>query len=263
VSSTWLPVQVSNLTNASAIAAGDDHSVALRADGTVWTWGANEWGQLGNGGTGASSSVPVKVLGSTANPIERISSGYFHIIALEARGALQSWGSNANGVLGTGDASLPFSTRPLYVPFTAATDVSIGCFHQLALHSTPSMNATPGQVPGLTSVSAVSAGLYHMLALTEGLLASWGLNSYGQLGYGSSAYYVEAPTTFYQNVKGISAGWFHSAVVIGAPWLAGGGGSGELGNGTQSVSSSLIPLPGLTGACTVRAGYQVSAALTR
>jgi alpha-tubulin suppressor-like RCC1 family protein len=94
------PGQVTTLSNATDIAAGYYHAVALKSDGTVWTWGYNPVGQLGDGTT-TDSATPVKVkdlLAATA-----IEAGYLHTLAKKADGTLWGWGSNFVGQLGSAD----------------------------------------------------------------------------------------------------------------------------------------------------------------
>ncbi|MCI5604802.1 MAG: hypothetical protein MR413_04020, partial [Clostridia bacterium] len=93
------------------VVAGDKFSVALKSDGTVWTWGDNESGQLGNGtmGEGTSQYAPVQVVGaegSTKAVLEKIvavSAGNSHAVALSYDGTVYTWGSNVYGQLGNGN----------------------------------------------------------------------------------------------------------------------------------------------------------------
>jgi alpha-tubulin suppressor-like RCC1 family protein len=102
-----VPVQVSGLTDATAIASGVYNGMALRADGTVWTWGANHQGQLGDGVTcgtqpnpeGCRSFVPVRVADLTN--VTRVAAFYGGGYALRADGTVWSWGTNYGGTLGT------------------------------------------------------------------------------------------------------------------------------------------------------------------
>jgi hypothetical protein len=82
-----------------AIAAGGYHSLALRSDGTVWAWGYNVYGQLGNNST-TNSSVPVQVQGLTR--ITQIAAGALHSLAIDASGRLWAWGYDYWGQLGDG-----------------------------------------------------------------------------------------------------------------------------------------------------------------
>jgi alpha-tubulin suppressor-like RCC1 family protein len=103
-------VPVLNLTGVTAISAGDRHAMALKSDGTVWAWGYNVYGQLGNP-VNLGSSVPVQVQGVTG--VVGISAGYSHSMALLGNGTIRLWGQNQWYELG-----IPFlytSTTPVIV----------------------------------------------------------------------------------------------------------------------------------------------------
>jgi alpha-tubulin suppressor-like RCC1 family protein len=94
--SSSIPAQVSSLTGVKAISAGTLHSVALKGDGTVWSWGYNGEGELGNNTT-TDSTTPVQVNG--LSNITSIAAGGFHTIALKNDGTVWTWGSNSKGQL--------------------------------------------------------------------------------------------------------------------------------------------------------------------
>src|SRR5205823_3209453 len=104
-----VPIPVAGVTPGSiGIAAGDNHNLALRADGTVWAWGNNSFGQLGDGTITPSRLAPVQTQGIT-NAIA-ISAGQNYSLAVRADGTLVSWGYNGDGQLGTGsldDSNVP------------------------------------------------------------------------------------------------------------------------------------------------------------
>jgi alpha-tubulin suppressor-like RCC1 family protein len=103
---------VSGLSNSIAIAAGTSHSIALKNDGNIWTWGNNSNGQLGDGTT-TQKIKPVQVSG-LSNSIA-IAAGYDHSVALKTDGTVWTWGSNSNGQLGDGTTTQ--STSPVQVQF--------------------------------------------------------------------------------------------------------------------------------------------------
>lgn len=146
------PVQVSGLTGVVAVSGGIGHSLALKGDGTVWAWGDNSDGQLGNGTT-ANSSTPVAVPGLAG--VSAIAAGREHSLALMSNGTVRAWGSNGAGALGNG---------------------------------TTSNSSTPVTVSGLSGVSAISGGNFHYsLSLKADQSAwGWGDNSDGQLGDGTT-----------------------------------------------------------------------------
>jgi alpha-tubulin suppressor-like RCC1 family protein len=116
------PTQVVGLADVVAIAAGGRHSIAAKRDGTVWTWGANSFGQLGNGlFSSAAQPLAVKVQG-LANVVE-VSGGYYHSAALRVDGTIWTWGRNWLGELGDG-------TTTTASPYgkSAAVEVAIDAF---------------------------------------------------------------------------------------------------------------------------------------
>ncbi|MCC7210433.1 MAG: RCC1 repeat- and reductase domain-containing protein, partial [Candidatus Brocadia sp.] len=81
------------------ISGGASHTIALKSDGTVWAWGANTWGQLGDG-TKNYSNYRVQVVGLT--DVIAIAAGSYHTVALKSDGTVWTWGSNLYGQLGDG-----------------------------------------------------------------------------------------------------------------------------------------------------------------
>ncbi len=199
------PVQVDGLTNVVAVAAGGylngDHSLALKADGTVWAWGFNSSGQLGDGTTTDRSS-PVQVSG--LKDVVAIAAGGRHSLALKADGTLWAWGYNFMGQLG--------DNRAEYV------------------------RSVPAQVPGLTDVTAIACGYLFSLALTlDGQVWAWGNNDSGQLGDGTiDERWTPVQVWYLTDVIAVGAGEFHSLAVKsdGTAWAWGCNDYGQLGNGS-------------------------------
>ncbi len=228
-----VPVSVTGLTGATAIAAGSDHTCALMSGGTVQCWGTNVYGQLGNGSsTGpevciygtACSNVPVTVTGLTG--ATAIAAGYDDTCALLSDATVQCWGGNKYGQLGSG------STANSIVPVT---------------------------VRGLTGAIAITAGGYHTCALLSGgTVQCWGSNAYGQLGDGTNTdSNVPVSVTGLTGVTAISAGWYHTCALLsgGTVQCWGYNNYGQLGNGTNTNSNVPVSVTGLTGATAIAAGY--------
>ena len=148
---SYTPIQVSNLASIVSLGGRTYHTLAIKSDGTVWAWGLNTSGQLGNGTT-SPTSFPVQVIGLPANnPPIVVSAGYTYSVALMSNSTVWAWGKGPNGELGNG-----------------LTDNS--------LHA-------PLQVNGLTNVISMSTGWKHTLALrSNGTVWAWGKNSDGELG---------------------------------------------------------------------------------
>ncbi|NLH74160.1 MAG: RCC1 repeat-containing protein, partial [Verrucomicrobia bacterium] len=111
------------------VAAGGYHTLALKRDGTLWAWGLNEDGQLGDG-TREDKSRPVQV--GTASDWAAVAAGYWHTVALKRDGTLWAWGDNQYGQ--SGDGTTEDKSRPVQVG--TATDwaaVAAGLWHTVAL----------------------------------------------------------------------------------------------------------------------------------
>ena len=238
-----VPVQVKDATAASyltgvvGIAAGNFHSLALLSDGTVWGWGNNIYGQLGNDTDLNSELVPVQVSGLTS--VIAVAAGYYHSLALEADGTVWAWGDNSDGQLGSDS--------------TAESSV-------------------PVQVSGLAGIIAIAGGAYHNLALrNDGTVWAWGNNTYGQLGYSVFSARVSVPvqvqdptgTTYLSRVLAIAAGYYHSLALKsdGTVWTWGDNTYGELGNNSLSTSALPVQVSGLAGVISLGAGYDHSMAV--
>ena len=213
-----VPVRASGLMDVRAVAAGRKHSAALKNDGTVWTWGENSSGQLGDG-TNTNSSQPVKTNG--LSNITAISAGNNHTVALGGDKTVWTWGNNDNGQLGYQTTS-----------------------------------NTPTKVSGLSNVIAIAADSEHTMALkNDGSLWAWGKNSSGQIGNGTNDN-VTAPVKIsgISNVSAIAAGGNHSAAVSdGKIWIWGSGTYGQLGNGTTENSNTPAMLSDLDNVSSVAA----------
>jgi uncharacterized repeat protein (TIGR01451 family) len=174
------PVVVSGLSNVVAVAAGHLHSLALKADGTVWAWGYNESGQLGNG-SNIDRNTPVQVVGLSG--ITAISAGGIHSVALRSDGTVAAWGAGGLGQLGNGfynDSNVPvtswlfptvvaISAGPMYTVALKADGTGWGFgwnhYDQLGHHSAGQWTNTPVQVEQLERAHKISAGGGHVIAI--------------------------------------------------------------------------------------------------
>jgi alpha-tubulin suppressor-like RCC1 family protein len=278
------PVQVSGLTGVLgmvAIAAGLDHSLALRSDGTVWAWGQNYGGQLGDGST-TNRSAPVQVRANGPTGVTAIAGGSAHSLALKSDGTAWAWGFNGNGQLGDGTTTR--RSRPVQVSgLTGVITVAAGYQHSLALRSDGTVwawgfngngqlgdnsttdSSVPVQVIGLTGVTAIAAGGYHSLALkSDGTVWAWGRNDYGQLGDGTTSNHpTPVQVSGLTGAVAIAGGGFHSLALKsdGSVWAWGYGYWGQLGNGNTANLSVPVQVSGLAGVAAVAGGGGHSLAL--
>ena len=184
--SSGVPVPVTGLTGIIAVDAcgfpdvyyGGLHSLALKNDGTVWAWGSNINGQLGNG-TNTNSNVPVQVSGLSG--ITAIAGGHngSFSLALKNNGTVWAWGDNSTGQLGNG---------------------------------TTTNSNVPVQVNGLTGVVGIAGGGWHALAVkSDGTVWAWGNNIYGQLGNGTTYdSYIPVQVSSLTGISDVAAAVRHS-----------------------------------------------------
>jgi alpha-tubulin suppressor-like RCC1 family protein/phosphodiesterase/alkaline phosphatase D-like protein len=222
-----------------SLAAGNNHSLALCADGTLATWGRADGGQLGNNST-SSAYTPVLVdrTGVLADrKAVAIAAREGHNLAVCDDGAVVAWGANNSGQLGTGNT--------LNSPVPVLVDRT-------------------GVLAG-KRVTAIASGWAHALALcADGTLAAWGRNGEGQLGNGAttdSSVPVRVNQTGVlagKTVVSIACGYYHNLVICSDGTLAAwGGNSGKLGN-NSSTNSSVPVLVDRTGVLAGKSVIQVS-----
>ena len=195
-----------------AVSAGANHSLALTADGAVWSWGG--FGRLGHGDE-QEQWQPKKIEAFAGHHVVAVSAGVYHSIALTANGSVWSWGGGVCGRLGHGDDQ-----------------------NQLL----------PKRIEGLAGqrVVAVSAGAMHSLALTaDGAVWSWGSGGFGRLGHGDEQRRLQpkkVEALAGQRVVAVLAGEDHSLALTanGAAFTWGQGERGCLGHG-EDLSNQLLP----------------------
>jgi hypothetical protein len=267
------PQLINGLDGIIAVQAGDSHSVALKKDGTVWTWGYNGSGQLGDGTT-LRSSLPHKVAG--VSNVKSIAAGKGHTVVLKHDGTVLAWGANLSGQSGNGDYNNCLS--PTQVSGLQGVEaIAAGQFNTLALKKDGTVwswgyngngqlgngesmkNArTPVQVAGLDKVRAVAAGNSHVVALKQdGTIWAWGSNRASQLGRATTAYSSSpVQVTGINNIIDITASVGHTIAIAknDTVWAWGDAGTGQWGNGI-SLDGSVTPVQvsGYNGPITVAA----------
>ncbi|MBN9393395.1 MAG: hypothetical protein J0I20_35520 [Chloroflexi bacterium] len=250
-----------------AIAAGDGFSLAIGADGQLYAWGRNDYGQLGNGTT-TNNTTPGLVKLPPGVSATGIAAGDIHAMALGSDGQLYTWGYNNVGQIGNGVINTTF-TLPVVVAMpngVIATAIAAGDYHNLVVGSDGKVygwgnndtgnlgNGTtnaafipiPVELPGGASATNVGGGYEHSLARgTAGELYTWGSNYKGQLGDGTTNDSYTPLTIALPGGVGASeveAGGY-SSLVIGADGQVYGLGdneSGQLGDGTNTDRTSPV-----------------------
>jgi alpha-tubulin suppressor-like RCC1 family protein len=267
------------------------HTVYRKNNGTVWTWGNNSNGQLGDGTT-TDRATPMPVSGLAG--VSAVAAGSAHSVALKNDGTVWAWGSNSNGQLGDGttiDRATPVPVSGL----TGVTAVAAGSAHSVALkndgtvwawgsnskgqlgNGTTTDRSTPVQVSTLVGITAVAAGASHSIALrnivgviNDGTIWAWGSNSNGQLGNGTTVdTWIPIQVSGLTGVTAIAAGSAHTVAVRnifslindGTLWAWGSNGNGQLGNGTTTDSWTPVMVSGLSLMTTIAAGFNHTIAL--
>lgn len=249
------PVKVKKLTKITQVSCGNTHTIALKEDGTVWAWGLNNQGQLGDGTSAWKSSYPVML--KSLSGVKSIVAGARHNFALKYDGTVWAWGSNKYGELGDGtttDKEAPVLLTELteVKAIAAASNHTVAVkndgtvwtwgnnhYGQLGDGTTVSRN-TPQMVQGLTGAISVSTNCSHTVVLLgDGTLAAFGSNDSGELGNGSTISSTVPVTVKLSDVKSVFSGSY-AIKKDGTLWSWGGNAFGQLGNG--SITPSSVPV---------------------
>jgi alpha-tubulin suppressor-like RCC1 family protein len=244
------------------------HAAGIKTDGTLWTWGYNALGNLGDN-TSTPRSSPVQTIAG-GNDWKQVSCGINYVLALKGDGTAWAWGRNGSGNLGTGLSSS--TSSPTQIIGAGATwqlvaagtfdhcagvktdgtlwvwgrNNSFGQLGQNAIGSPSNFVSSPIQtVSAGTTWKLTSVGNYYMGAIkTDGTLWMWGKNNYGQLGSNNTTN-TSSPAQIYgagTNWKSLSCGDTHCAAIKndGTLWTWGGNASGQLGDNTGTDKSSPV-----------------------
>jgi probable HAF family extracellular repeat protein len=249
------PIDVLGLSDVTAVAVGLSHSLAVNKDGTVWTWGSNAYGQLGDGTT-SDHTTPKQVEG--LSDVIAVAASDRHSLALRKDGTVWAWGLGTRGQIGDGLYQLPNGSN---------------------LRTRPVQVKGPGGVGYLDQVVAIAAGGFgeentSMALRSDGTVWTWGNNGSGELGFGSLPYPGHSATPV--QVKGPGGQGILSNVIAiahcmalksdGTVWTWGPNQALQLGtyrSGTTQPRSSLFPVqvlafenPGVLTGITAIASYQ-------
>jgi alpha-tubulin suppressor-like RCC1 family protein len=229
------PAQVAgaDISNIQAVAAGYKYTIALRGDGTIWTWGYNNKGQLGNN-TQTDGYTPQQVAALSGSVMVSIAAGYDHALSVRNDGTVWAWGNNDNGQLG---------------------------------NNTTTDSLVPVQVSNLVTALNVSAGnLYSLVLLKDGSVRAWGYNVHGELGDGTTTN-RSTPVQVINLVSTASlvAGYDHAAARLtnGTVWTWGDNSNGQLGDNSTTGRTTPQQVSTLSGAVAVATGQDDTLALLK
>lgn len=272
-----VPDVVKGLPETRQVAANQDHSLALAKDGSVWSWGLNMSGQLGDG-SGADRAVPKPVEG--LSDVRQVAAGYRMSLALREDGGVWAWGADCQaaargeGFLGTvelmaaggayAELGTAGTTKGTYTSISPEED----CINEEVVNI---KSRRPKPIGGLPKVESISAGFGHMMAVDRtGQLWTWGCNTYGQVGNGvvgrgDGSNLRPAKVAGMTDVAAVSAGYRHSLVLKrdGTVWAWGHNYMGELGNGREEDENPVAAkVAGLPRIASISAGHDFSVAVT-
>ncbi len=258
------PVRIGSDNDWVAVDAGDDFTVALKADGSLWAWGY-AMGGFEYGGSSKNWNVPTLV--DNENKWIAVSAGSQHTVAIKEDGTLWGWGFNIYGELGSSDFDnyIDYTKSPVQISSNRWIAVSAGEYFTVGLKEDGSLWAwgrndlgqlgdgsvadkfIPTRV-GSDTWLAAAAGTDHVVAIkADGSLWAWGGNQYGELGNGSSDGITDPPPHPNPAQIGtdtdwsfVTAGYNHNAAIKrdGSIWLWGLGTLGRLGDGTTASKTT-------------------------
>lgn len=260
------------------ISAGYTHSVGIKTDGTLWAWGDNSYGQLGDGTT-TSKNTPTQI--GSANNWESISASGGFTLAIKVDGTLWAWGNNAFGQLGDGTTT----NRTIPTQIGTATNwnsVTTGEGFALAIKDNNTLwswghndfgqlgdgttinKTVPTQTGTATNWQSTAAGSGFSLAIkTNGTLWAWGSNLYGQLGNGTTTN-LTVPTQIgtESDWANVAAGYYHSVgrKANGILYAWGNNVYGQLGDGTNINKNT--PVAVYDGVQSIDAGWNYTVGTT-
>jgi len=261
-------VPLAVLEDVKAVALGDFHGAAIKEDGTLWTWGNNDSGQVGKKKVNDKNvlwfwsfiiphryvtpyqSVPVQIMEDVA----KVSAGDYFTAAVKIDGTLWMWGANNYGQLGTNHekdqkTKAEVCRKEPTLIMEDVADVACGGYHTLILKTDGTLwacgsnesgqlgieevadQAVPVQV--MTDVAAIAAGgVYSAAIKTDGTLWTWGDNEYAQLGTGDTRP-RSMPVQVMEDVAQVSLGAYHTFVIKtdGTLWGWGWDRFNQLGTG--------------------------------
>ena len=269
LSRTYSPVQIGS-SSWTAVSAGDSHAMAIRSDGSLFTWGLGASGQLGIGTDLDNRSSPTQIGSSSWTSV---SAGGFHSLAILTGGTLYAWGLNTSGQLGTTNIAATGDVQgrssPVQLGTSLWTLVSAGSSHTIAIKSggtlwawgngtngelgtgTATSRSSPVQIGAAATWSRIAAGInFSAGILTTGQMFTWGINTNGQLGNNTAVSRSSPTVVGTSSWTAISAtrsgGTVAGATIAAGLWGWGLNTTGQVGDNTtvtKSVPTALTYTP--------------------
>jgi len=275
------------LTGLKHVSSGNDYSCAVKTDGTVYCWGINGYGKLGNNNT-TTQLIPVQVVGAGGSGyltgVEKVYAAYESTCALKTDGTVWCWGKASFGELGNNDTFASFTPVQVLGPggsgyLTNVTQMSQSASHSCALKSdgtvycwgwngygaignnsttdalTPVQVLGPGGSGYLTGVAQINAGFYSSCAIkNDNTVWCWGHNNYGQLGNNTTTdswtpvqVLGVGGSGYLTNVSKVSSGGYHTCAIKDGAVYCWG--RGDYGQlGNNTTVTSYTPVQTLKGA---------------
>ena len=227
-----VPLQVPGLSGVVGIASGFNHVLAVKSDGSVWGWGFNGDGQIGDG-TSTSREAPTRISIASCTGC-KVSTGGYSSYALRTDGTVLAWGANN--------------------------------YAQLANGSLLVSQFVPAPIAGLTDVATLSTGAAHALVIKkDGSVSGWGWNELGQVGINSTDPIVITPTRIValNNVSSIHAGGVHSMALMPDGTVLAWGVGGAVGDGLDRDTIIPTPLAFIGAIDRISIGFDYTIAITR
>jgi alpha-tubulin suppressor-like RCC1 family protein len=279
-------------TDWKQVSCGDAHTVAIKTDGTLWTWGLGGNGQIGDASVISTRSTPITTFAGGTN-WKQVSSGSNYTTAVKTDGTLWTWGAGNSGKLGNADTTSRSTPVTTFAGGTNWKQVSSGNDHTVALRDdgvnkqlyvwgnanqgrlgnsiinvTPSVFTPITTFAGGTNWKQVSSSGNHTTAVkTDGTLWTWGYGAFGRLGNADTTSRSTPITTFAGGTdwRQVSSGNDHTSAIKtdGTLWTWGYGTSGRLGNAvtTGNISTPVTTFAGGTNWKQVSSGSNFTAAV--
>jgi alpha-tubulin suppressor-like RCC1 family protein len=276
VTSRSSPVQtISGGNNWKQVSANNDHTAAIKTDGSLWLWGLGSCGILGNNNSTTNHSSPVQTVSGGTN-WKQVSAGLYHTAAIKTDGTLWLWGSGINGILGNNNSTTNHSSPVQTISGgTNWKQVSVGA-STVAIKTDNTLWAWGACVGSTLKGFGTSCCITETVDYNDefvrreffstGGLWGWGCSAYGSLGNNSETPESSPVQTVSggTNWKQVVGGYDHTAAIKtdGTLWLWGYGGTGKLGN--NSITNHSSPVQTVSGGTNwkqVSTGSQHTAAI--